>query len=178
MTMITGVMTFDGALDAERLKATLESRLLARYGRFRQRVREPALIGLPRWEDDPTFDLEAHIHRVGLSAPGDVAALQALVSDLMSTPLDFSKPLWQVHMVEGVAGGSALVVRLSHCIADGLALVQVLLSLANAEPDAPSPAPVETPPDERTRNDPGPTDGLQADQEGACAAPERCCIRT
>jgi WS/DGAT/MGAT family acyltransferase len=143
MTMITGVMTFDGTLDLERLKATLEHRLLARYGRFRQRVRGPGLIGLPRWEDDPTFDLEAHVHRVGLPAPGDVAALQALVSELMSTPLDFSKPPWQVHVDEGVVGGSALVVRLSHCIADGLALVQVLLSLTDAGPDAPAPVAVE-----------------------------------
>ena len=140
MTMITGVMTFDGALDFERFKATLVARLLARYGRFRQRVREPLLIGFPRWEDDPTFDLEAHVHRAGLPAPGDQQALQALVSDLMSTPLDFSKPLWQVHVVEGGAEGSALVVRLSHSIADGLALVQVLLSLADTEPDAPPPA--------------------------------------
>jgi diacylglycerol O-acyltransferase len=143
LTMITGVMTFDGALDVERFKATLESRLLARYGRFRQRVREPLLIGLPRWEDDPHFDLEAHVHRVGLPAPGDQAALEVLVSDLMSTALDYSKPPWQVHVVEGCAGGSAMVFRLSHSIADGLALVQVLLSMADAEPDAPSPAPAE-----------------------------------
>jgi diacylglycerol O-acyltransferase len=143
LTMITGVMTFDGALDFERFKATLVARLLARYGRFRQRVREPLLIGLPRWEDDPTFDLEAHVHRVGLPAPGGQAALEVLVSDLMSTPLDFSKPPWQVHVVEGGVGGSALVLRLSHCIADGLALVQVLLSLADAEPDAPPPVPAE-----------------------------------
>ena len=146
LTMITGVMTFDGALDVERLKATLESRLLARYGRFRQRVQEPRLLGLPRWVDDPTFDLEAHVHRIGLPGPGDQAALQALVSDLMSTQLDYSKPLWQVHVVEGCAGGGALVVRLHHCIADGLALVQVLLSLTDTESDAPLPEPAEQPP--------------------------------
>jgi WS/DGAT/MGAT family acyltransferase len=148
MTMITGVMTFDGALDVERLKTTLESRLLARYGRFRQRVREPALIGLPRWEEDPTFDLEAHVHRVGLPAPGDRQTLQSLVSDLMSTPLDFSRPPWQVHVVEACASGSAIVVRLAHCIADGLALVQVLLSMADTDPDAPPPVPVEVRPED------------------------------
>jgi diacylglycerol O-acyltransferase len=142
MMMITGVMTFDSALDVERLKATLESRLLARYARFRQRVRGPALIGMPRWEDDPHFDLEAHIHHIGLPAPGDQQALQGLVSDLMSTPLNPSVPLWQIHVVEALGGG-ALVVRLHHCIADGLALVQVLLSLADTEPDAPPPSPVQ-----------------------------------
>jgi WS/DGAT/MGAT family acyltransferase len=150
MTMITGVMTFDSTLDVERLKATLESRLLARYVRFRQRVREPVLIGMPRWEDDPHFDLDAHVHRVGLPAPGDQQALQALVSDLMSTPLNPSLPLWQVHIVENGTDGSAIVVRLHHCIADGLALVQVLLSLADTEPAAPPPVPVEAPPEEKS----------------------------
>jgi diacylglycerol O-acyltransferase / wax synthase len=148
MTMITGVMTFDGILDVERLRATLETRLLAPYRRFRQRARRPGLIGLPRWEDDPHFDLDAHVHRAELPAPGDQAALQVLVSELMSTPLDYSRPLWQVHVVEECAGGSALVVRLHHCIADGLALVQVLLSLADAAPDAPPPAPAAAPPEE------------------------------
>jgi diacylglycerol O-acyltransferase len=150
VTMITGVMIFDRVLDIERFKATLDARLLTRYPRFRQRVAESALVGMPRWEDDPRFDLEAHIHRVGLPAPGDQQALQSLVSDLMSTPLDFSKPLWQVHVVQGGAAGDALVVRLHHCIADGLALVQVLLSLADTEPDAPLPAPVEAPREEES----------------------------
>jgi diacylglycerol O-acyltransferase len=148
MTMITGVMTFDRPLDVPRLKATLETRLLARYRRFQQRIHEPVVIGMPRWEDDPNFDLEAHIHRVGLPAPGDEQALQALVSDLMSTPLNASLALWQLHVVETRAGG-ALVVRLHHAIADGLALVQVLLSLTDTEPDNPSPVSVDTLPEER-----------------------------
>jgi diacylglycerol O-acyltransferase / wax synthase len=142
MTMITGVMSFDTPLSVERLKATLESRLLARYPRFRQRMHEPALIGMPHWEDDPHFDLEAHVHRIGLPAPWDEQALQTLVSDLMSTPLNSSLAPWEIHVIEAGAGG-ALVVRLHHAIADGLALVQVLLSLADTESDAPPPFPAD-----------------------------------
>ena len=127
MTMITGVMTFDGPIDIERLKATLEQRFLT-YRRFRQRVRAPRLgIGLPRWEMDPHFDLSSHIHRIALPSPGDQTALEELAGDLMSTPLDYSKPLWQLHIVENCADNKgAMIVRLHHCIADGLALVRVL----------------------------------------------------
>ncbi len=137
MAMITGVMTFDGPIDVERLKATLEQRFLT-YRRFRQRVREPRFgVGLPRWEDDPHFDIRSHVHRIALPSPGDQAALEELAGDLMSTPLDYTKPLWQLHIVENCADArGAMIVRLHHCIADGLALVRVLLSLADTEPDA------------------------------------------
>ena len=80
----------------------------------------PRLLGwVPHWEDDPLFQVEAHIHRVSLPSPGGDAALQPLVSDLMSTPLDYSKPLWHVHLIEGYEGGSAVLVRIHHCIGDG-----------------------------------------------------------
>jgi diacylglycerol O-acyltransferase / wax synthase len=144
MTMITGVMTFDGPIDIERLKATLEQRFLT-YRRFRQRVRAPRFgLGLPRWEMDPHFDLSSHIHRIALPSPGDQTALEELAGDLMSTPLDYSKPLWQLHIVENCADNKgAMIVRLHHCIADGLALVRVLLSMTDTDPDAPWPQPQE-----------------------------------
>jgi len=136
LMMITGIMTFDAPLDLQRLKALFEQRLL-RFDRFRQRVVDPQrpLRG-PRWELDPHFDLNAHVRRIGLPAPGDKAALENLVSDLMSTPLDFSKPLWQFHLVENFGAGCALVGRLHHSIADGIALVRVLLSLTDETADA------------------------------------------
>jgi len=62
-----------------------------------------------------------------------------MVSDLMSTPLDFSKPLWQIHLIENYGEGCAIMSRLHHCIADGMALVFVLLSLTDMTPDAPVP---------------------------------------
>jgi diacylglycerol O-acyltransferase len=133
LMMVTGVLVFDEVLDFGRLTALMERSLL-RVPRFTQRVVEPRLpFGTPHWEADPTFDLRSHLHRAALYPPGDAAALRELVSDLMSTPLDFSKPLWQFHLVEGFGAGSALVGRLHHSIGDGIALVRVLLSMADGD---------------------------------------------
>lgn len=130
LMMVTGVLLFERPLDLGRLKSLIEERLL-NFARFRQRVDEPPLgIGLPQWATDNHFDLDAHIHHVALPAPADKTALEAFVSDLLGTPLDFSKPLWQIHLVEH-AEGSAIVSRLHHAIADGIALIQVLLSLTD-----------------------------------------------
>ena len=130
LMMVTGVLLFDGRLDLARLRSVIEERLLS-FARFRQRVEEPPLgIGLPHWVTDRRFDIDAHIHNVALPAPADKAALEAFVSDLLGTPLDFSKPLWQIHLVEH-ARGSALVSRIHHAVADGIALIQVLLSLTD-----------------------------------------------
>jgi WS/DGAT/MGAT family acyltransferase len=130
LMMVTGVLLFDGRLDVDRVRSVVAERLLA-FPRFRQRVEQP-LWGLwpPLWVTDDRFDLDAHVHHVALPAPGGKEELEAFVSDLLSTPLDFSKPLWQLHVVEHADGG-ALVSRVHHCIADGLALVQVLLSLTD-----------------------------------------------
>ena len=131
LMMVTGVLVFDEILDFGRLAALMKERLL-RVPRLTQRIVDPRLpFAPPRWETDPTFDLRAHLHRVALHPPGDQAALRELVSDLMSTPLDFSKPLWQFHLVEGFGKGSALVGRLHHALGDGVALVRLILSIAD-----------------------------------------------
>ncbi len=133
--MITGVMMFEQPLDFARVKETIDARMLL-HDRFRQRVREaPFGMTLPQWEEDPHFDLNAHIQRIALPAPGDTAALQELVSDLMSTPLDYNRPLWHFHVVENFGSGGAIIGRLHHCIGDGLALVQVLLGMTDDVPD-------------------------------------------
>jgi diacylglycerol O-acyltransferase len=157
LMMISGVMIFGTPMDLGRLKATIEHRLL-RFDRFRQHVIAPRLpIGGYRWQDDTGFDLNQHVHLITLPPPGDQATLQAVVSELMSTPLDLSKPLWEIHLVERYGDGCALIARLHHCIADGIALVRVLLSLTDPDPDAPWPAP---PPGDETRRDDHPLDAL------------------
>src|SRR5207253_2843429 len=134
LMMVTGVLLFEEPLDFSRVRATLERRLLA-FDRFRQRVVEaPFGLGPPRWVEDQHFDLDSHVHRVALPKPADQRALQDLVSDLMSTPLDQTKPLWQVHVIDGYRDGSAFLARLHHCIADGIALIQLLLSLTDESP--------------------------------------------
>ena len=143
LMMITGVMTFKTPINTDHFLAVVEHRWL-KFDRFTQRIKKPRLpIGKPHWETDPYFDVAAHIHRVALPEPGDQAALQRLVSDLASTPLDPSKPLWQVHIVENYGEGAAMIARLHHSIADGLALVFVLLSLTDMTPDAPWPKAAE-----------------------------------
>ena len=147
LAVIVGVMMFDAPLDYERFRATVTERLLI-YDRFKQRVKEPLLgLGLPVWEADPQFDLDYHIQRVTLPEPGDEAALQHLAGQLMSVPLDRRRPLWQFTFVDQYGAGTAIIGRLHHCIADGLALVQVLLSMTDATPDAewqaPAPEPVD-----------------------------------
>ncbi|MEN9935698.1 MAG: hypothetical protein RLZZ387_2277 [Chloroflexota bacterium] len=135
LMMITGVLMFDAPLDFERFKSVIERRLL-RFERFRMRIANPNQRSeAPRWELDPHFNLRSHVHRIALPPPGDQHTLQELASDLMSTRLDFARPLWQFHVVDGYNGGSAVITRLHHTIADGIALVQVLLSLTDDHPE-------------------------------------------
>ena len=126
LMVIVGVLMFEGRLELARLKRTLDRRFLA-YRRFRQKaVQDPTGAW---WEDDADFDIDSHVHQVALPGKAGKAELQAYVSDLASTPLDATKPLWQFHLVDNYDGGSALVMRIHHCYADGIALVQVMLSM-------------------------------------------------
>jgi WS/DGAT/MGAT family acyltransferase len=142
LMVINFVMLFDERLDEERLRAVIRMRLLERYPRFRQLVvkRRPPLRG-PSFVDDPRFELEHHVHRRELPAPGDDTVLRELVSDLVTSPLERSRPLWAMHLLDRPDGGCALVVRIHHCIVDGIALAQLMLSLTDATSDAPADAP-------------------------------------
>jgi diacylglycerol O-acyltransferase / wax synthase len=131
LMVITAVLWFDEPVDWERLTEVVRERLVERYPRFRQRVVTGGVLGVPRWEDDPGFRLEAHLRHTQLRAPGDRAALEALVGASMSTPLDFSRPLWELHLIQGYEAGGALLMRVHHCIADGISLARVLLSLTD-----------------------------------------------
>jgi diacylglycerol O-acyltransferase len=137
LMIVNGLMWLEGTLDVERAKEVIRERLVERFPRYRQRIVEPRFgIGVPSWQDDPGFDLDLHVHRLALPAPGDTAALQELVGDLMTTPLDRTKPLWHMYVIEGYGDGTAILSRMHHCIADGIALTRVLLSLTDDQPDA------------------------------------------
>ena len=137
--VITAVMIFKAPIDFARLSQTVEIRILG-MRRFRQRLAWSRLgTGKPYWQDDLYFDLGYHLQRATLPPPGDQTALQDVVSLLASTPLDRSRPLWQFHLIENYAECCALVLRFHHSIADGMALVQVILSLTDSDPDAPWP---------------------------------------
>jgi WS/DGAT/MGAT family acyltransferase len=136
LMVINTVLLFDEPVDWERFKQLTQAQMVDVYPRFSQRAVESRLpLRPPKWVDDPDFALEHHMHHLALPAPGDTAALRELVSDLMTMPLDHGRPLWHTYMIDGVGEGAAIISRMHHCIADGVALAQVLLSLTDPEPD-------------------------------------------
>ena len=145
LMVINAVMWSDEAIDLAALTKVCSERLVGRYRRFSQRVVESRMpLGTPHWEDDPEFELANHLHHLALPAPGDRAALEELVGDLIAVPLDRSKPLWHLYLIDGYEGGAAILTRMHHCIADGIALARVLLSLTDGgEPDGPGIATAE-----------------------------------
>ena len=136
LMVINSVLLFDEQLDWERLTEVVRQRLVEAYPRFRQRVAEGRLpLSAAGWVDDEDFDLARHMHRRGLPAPGDEAALKQLAGDLASIPLDRGKPLWDMYLIDGPVPGCAVIVRMHHCIADGIALARVMLSLTDNTPE-------------------------------------------
>jgi WS/DGAT/MGAT family acyltransferase len=139
LMMVTGVMALDGKLALKRLRLTLDRRLKP-FGRFHQRVVRPrSRGGLPHWEDDESFDIGNHLTHVALPAPGGDDGLREMVSELMGVPLDFTKPLWHMHVIDNYRGGSVVLTRIHHSIADGIALVRVMLSLTDESAGAKPP---------------------------------------
>ena len=132
---IVGVLVLDTPLDYERLKGVLEARWL-RYERFRMRPSED-LAGA-WWEETPRFDLARQLKRVRLPGRGGPDALKRFVGRLAPRPFDPRRPWWEFHLVENYEGGSAVVVRIHHSYADGIALIGVLLSLTSESPESPS----------------------------------------
>lgn len=155
LMMICGVLIFPARVSFARMKATIEKRFL-RYARFRQRPVQPS--GAAYWENDPAFDLDHHVTPLALPGRGGTRELQTLVSRLASTPLDPAHPLWQFHLVDNFDGGSALIARIHHCYADGIALIQVLLSMTDSGPGGPPATPL--PPAKKER--PGKAGDTQA----------------
>ncbi len=141
LMMINGVWTVSPGIALEALRERIQERLL-QYPRFRQRVVEDAAGAT--WVDDQRFDIAAHVQSARLprrKGQSQQAALQQFVGDLATQPLDPKRPLWHFYLVEDFTGddglpGSALVVRLHHCIADGIALISVTMSIVDggAEP--------------------------------------------
>jgi diacylglycerol O-acyltransferase / wax synthase len=128
LMMITGVLMFEERLDLQAFRKLIAERFLA-FKRFRQKAVDTPSAAF--WETDADFDLDWHIRLTALPGAAGKPELERLVSQLASTPLDHSKPLWQFHLVDNYRGGSALVTRIHHCYADGIALIQVLLSLTD-----------------------------------------------
>jgi WS/DGAT/MGAT family acyltransferase len=133
LMMIVGVMVLGARVDFRRLRRAIEQRFAA-IPRFRQ---FPVLdLAGGWWQTDQAFDIDRHVLRVRLPGRAGPAELKRLTARLASTPLPRSKPLWEFHLVENYGGRSALVTRIHHCYADGIALMGVLLSLTDPSPSA------------------------------------------
>ena len=132
LMMIVGVDIFDGPVDMARLRAVIESHLLC-FREFRSRVVQDP--GGAWWEEDGNFDLDHHIVRIALPGKAGTAELQKFVAQLAGQGFDPMRPLWQMHLIENYVEGHALVIRVHHCIGDGIALIQVLLGLTTTGPD-------------------------------------------
>ncbi len=148
LMMICGVLIFREKIELARLRGVIAERFLV-FKRFRQRPVETPAMSF--WETDARFDLDHHVAHTALPGRAGKAELQALVSRLMSTPLDPARPRWQFHLVDNFDGGSALVMRIHHVYADGIALVRVMLSMTDAAADGAPAMPFE--PRERSRPD-------------------------
>jgi WS/DGAT/MGAT family acyltransferase len=114
--------------------------------RLRQRLLEPPLrLGTPFWVDDPDFDLHRHVRRAVLPAPGDDERFSQLVGELLAPPLERSKPLWELVLVEGFGDERfAIVYKTHHAMADGISAVDIGMLLFDVEPER-RPAPAEAP---------------------------------
>lgn len=126
LMMIVGVLTFKDRVSRKRLEQVVDAGFLS-YRRFRQRTTQDATGAY--WEDVEDFSLTDHVSEHTLPSPGGKVELEKLVSEIASTPLDFSRPLWHFHLVHGFGLGTAVVSRIHHCYADGIALIQVTLSM-------------------------------------------------
>jgi diacylglycerol O-acyltransferase len=143
-----GGYTFDKFRDllSERIKAMPEFREKIADNRFN--------LDHPVWVDDKDFDVDRHLHRIGLPAPGGRRELAEICGHLASLPLDRSRPLWEKWVIENVDGtdpreGGRLVVltKVHHAGVDGVSGANLMSQLCSTEPDAPAPDPVEGPGD-------------------------------
>jgi diacylglycerol O-acyltransferase len=141
--IVNMVAWFDQEPDWDEMRTLLQKRWVDVYPRFRQVVREPPIalgqiaapVPLSEWVDARDFHLEDHIVTARIAEPGDDAALHAYVEQHVADPLPRHQPLWQLHFLSGYRDGGAMLLRASHALGDGTALMHALLALADDSPD-------------------------------------------
>lgn len=125
-----------GTLRIEDLRRHIESRLDVNPRARRLLVSVP-FAEAPMWVDDPSFDIAHHVHAAALPRPGGDAELRDLLRRLLETPLDERRPLWEMWVVDGLAGDRVAVVpKVSHAMADGMAVMEMAFAALDFEPRA------------------------------------------
>ena len=127
--VVTSVFLLADPITLTRLRATMEERFLL-FDRFRQRIVKN-LTGA-EYEFDPDFDIANHVKAVPRGVVRGKRDLQRLAGRLAMQPLDPERPLWHMDLVRNYRGGSAAILRIHHCYADGIAMIQVLLAMTDA----------------------------------------------
>lgn len=142
-TAIFDPSTVPGGYSFEKVRALVEERLPL-LPPFRRRLVEiPFQIHHPLWIEDPDFDLDYHLRRAALPAPGGDAELAEFSEAFMGRPLDRSRPLWEMYVVEGLENGmNAVVTKTHHAAIDGVSGAELTVNLLDLQPE---PAPVTEP---------------------------------
>jgi len=143
---VGGLATFappPAGFDVDRLVRRISARI-ATVPRYRQKVRfVPGHLANPVWVDDPDFDLGYHVRRSALPRPGTDAQLRELVGRIQGRPLDRSRPLWELYVVEGLADGRfAIVTKTHHAMVDGISAVDIGQLILDSTPEPREPAPI------------------------------------
>jgi diacylglycerol O-acyltransferase len=126
----------DGASFFDTIKQTLSDRIHLLPPFRRRVVNVPFQLSHPVWIEDPNFDLDAHIHRIATPAPGSLQELAEVVGDISSRPLDRSRPLWEMWVVEGLEDGHvAVVTKVHHSAVDGVTGADLLGKLFDLSPE-------------------------------------------
>ncbi len=127
--------TGDGGIDIDRIRAQIAGRLHL-VPRYRQRLGWIPVFNQAVWVDDEHFNLSYHVRHAALPRPGDDAQLKQLTARIMSQQLDRGKPLWELWVIEGLAGDRfALLVKTHHAIADGISAFDLFTALVSPTPD-------------------------------------------
>jgi WS/DGAT/MGAT family acyltransferase len=151
LMVIDALVWLKGQPEHERFRELVLERMVHRFPIFQQRPLEGiAGLGRPHWQDALDFDIERHCPCVQLPEPGDDDVVRTYVEEQMRRPLDRGHPLWEIHLLCGYrhpdgTPGSIVLFRYHHALADGAALIQVLISLTDAEPDPPAVEPAGWP---------------------------------
>lgn len=133
---IVSVMELDCAPDWERFKAD-HRWLVAAVPRFRQKVVVPKGVGNPVWVEDPAFDLDYHLRRTSLPAPGDDRQMFDAAALIGMAPFDRNRAPWEATLVEGLQGGrAAYILKMHHATTDGMGIVQLMSRVFSRDRDA------------------------------------------
>ena len=139
---VLDVSSVPGGYDFERFQHELERRLHL-LPPFRRRIVEvPGGVHHPVWIEDPDFDLGYHVRRIGVPPPGGREQMDAVIADIASWPLDRTKPLWEIWMLEGLEDGRVgFLAKIHHSVADGVAAAAMLANVMTPSADDVDPPP-------------------------------------